>query len=774
MEATSLRQVKTDRARGVQVTIESPGGVAQSWKGDEEVGDISEEEYGLSGRQFMEAQSGGVAQDEALGGGAHRGGASGRRPPDDEVKEYFESQGGGPWEGKGTVPRNEDGTVDMEANHARIAKLRDQMQCFTVGTGRHRRFADILLSTDKPEDLRRWHLRDGGMSEADVENVLKKEQWSAQENIREQRFQKERSPHEAEQRSQWPLCAAWEAWEELLEGYPSALTVSVFLDRIHPKGGANVGYWGPRPPGVHEDGGRSTKESQEVVAGECDELKQSHKVAGFWDTPPFVSAFVHRVTAIPKTVDGEVVQDKWRVIHNPRRINALLRPLWCPTITLHHIMDMIFRAGRGCLISKEDDTKAFFSIPVRDEDHHLFGLHLPEQGYGYFNCLTMGSGSSPSLYSLKISLFKWIVKKYVRALHKIEGERCSETEQEAYVDDLVQVHCLKLLAKIVAEEDSLYSTTLEVAQSTMGEIKQLATRLGIVLAKKKSQPPSTTATVLGVVFDTVAFTVTISEARKAAILRQLADIAQRKSVVRVRLEELLGRLIFINQVAPCVKPFLCRLSAAMVKATWAVVKRTRKQWHQVRNTEVFVEVSDVIKDDLLSLHTYLLSWDRTELVLPDTWVQSVSTYCGATAGGDANLKGYGGFYDGYWFSAEWSEDDLALAQREKTLSITFLEALTQLRCVLTFGHLWRGKRILLACDNNGAVAIINKAFTSDCYMANIVRRLAIAGLSFKCDIKAKWIDTKTNKLCDLLSRGFVSQAVNEFKLDKKKRLPVQL
>jgi hypothetical protein len=145
-----------------------------------------------------------------------------------------------------------------------------------------------------------------------------------------------------------------------------------------------------------------------------------------------------------------------------------------------------------------------------------------------------------------------------------------------------------------------------------------------------------------------------------------------------------------------------------------------------------------------------------------------------TSGGDANLTSYGGVYEGYWFAASWSAADMANARRLKRLSITYLEALTQLRCVATFGHLWAGRRILLGCDNKGAVAVINNAFTSDPHMCEVVRGLALLGMRFKCDLRAAWLDTKSNRLCDLLSRGAVQQAASEFSLDPSKQLSVVL
>ena len=656
---------------------------------EEEEGDLIPTHCVVAAQEFvrieMEAQvqagspASSGAQESKEASGPRAASVSSKRPSDADVARLFHAQGGGPFPGMGTTPCNNDGSINIAANHARIAAIREKITASTVGTGRHLRYMDTLISSDPPEELRIHHLVLQGMSREGALALVAEEALSPKQKVQETLFQKARNARTTLPVSAWPLAQAWPQWEKRMKGHPSNLAVSLLIDRF--AHGANVAYYGPRSAGLRESPSRGSAATRAVVRKECKELQSLHKIvsSNAWKSPPFVSSFVHSVTAIPKKIDGEFVSGKHRVIHNPALVNKFQRLLWCPTMKFTSLTDAVFRARKGALISKEDDTKAFFSIPLRPADQHLFGLNLGEDGYGYFNCLTMGNGSSPALYGTKADMFMWILRHHVRAMKDPPSEPgVAETVGANYVDDFMFVHALEALTAQVGDARGL-DTPLAVANATMAEIRAIAKELKFEFADNKRQDPATISTLLGVVFDTIKGTLSISDARRQALRRQLQALSSSTQVLKKTCEELLGRLLFVNQVAPCIRPFLCRLTTAMVSATWAVVHKHKKQWHEVSNTEVYVPITPLLKEDFQALLEYLRTWNCTELILSDSWTPMSAYYCGATAGGDANLQGYGGVFEGYWFADTWSDADRAAAQRVERLSITYLEALTQLR-----------------------------------------------------------------------------------------------
>ena len=80
---------------------------------------------------------------------------------------------------------------------------------------------------------------------------------------------------------------------------------------------------------------------------------------------------------------------------------------------------------------------------------------------------------------------------------------------------------------------------------------QLFQKLGFIISAKKLVPPSTQATCLGVMFNSLAGTISISPAKLDQILGNIAERRRRKRCTKWQLQSLLGQLLYIYK---CVKP----------------------------------------------------------------------------------------------------------------------------------------------------------------------------------------------------------------------------
>ena len=81
-----------------------------------------------------------------------------------------------------------------------------------------------------------------------------------------------------------------------------------------------------------------------------------------------------------------------------------------------------------------------------------------------------------------------------------------------------------------------------------------------------------------------------------------------------------------------------------------------------------------------------------------------------------------------------------------------LEMLNILVALRIWGHKWQGKRIIIHCDNQAVVVVVNSGKTRDCVLAAIARNIAMIVATKDIDLKVVHIPGKENVVADALSR----------------------
>lgn len=69
-----------------------------------------------------------------------------------------------------------------------------------------------------------------------------------------------------------------------------------------------------------------------------------------------------------------------------------------------------------------------------------------------------------------------------------------------------------------------------------------------------------------------------------------------------------------------------------------------------------------------------------------------------------------------------------------------------------WGDKFKGKRILIFCDNEASVKVINSGSSKDAFMQNCLRELCFIAAIHQFEIRAKHILGEENRLADYLSR----------------------
>ena len=95
---------------------------------------------------------------------------------------------------------------------------------------------------------------------------------------------------------------------------------------------------------------------------------------------------------------------------------------------------------------------------------------------------------------------------------------------------------------------------------------------------------------------------------------------------------------------------------------------------------------------------------------------------------------------------------LPLSTRWQTQNIAYLEMVNILVALKVWHAQWAGLRVLIKCDNQAVVAILNNGKTRDPILAKYARNIFLWVSACNIDIKVVHVAGKLNPVADLLSR----------------------
>ena len=201
---------------------------------------------------------------------------------------------------------------------------------------------------------------------------------------------------------------------------------------------------------------------------------------------------------------------------------------------------------------------------------------------------------------------------------------------------------------------------------------------------------------LGIEIDTGAVELRLPE-RKLWELQELTqDWLGRRSYSKRDLQSLVGKLQHACKVVHPGRSFLRRMFELLGVAA--------KKHHHIRLNAAF-------RSDLLWWHTFLVSWNRTSY-LQELCPRPPDIHVYTNASG---LTGCGAVWDRNWFQVKWAGSKMA------HLPITQKEVLPVIQAFPTWGTEWQHLRVLIHCDNQAAVAVLNSGYSKDPFIMHLLR-----------------------------------------------------
>ena len=492
-----------------------------------------------------------------------------------------------------------------------------------------------------------------------------------------------------------------------LQRHPDRQFVQKIID--YATHGVPLGYTGDHTPRCHDSWPSIYKHYDEVFQSILKDLKLGRKIGPF-SHPPLRNFVASPLGAFVKH------SKKLRIIHDlswppGRSVNDGIahEDYKVKYISLDDITSIVKSMGKDTQLCKLDLHEAFKTIPVSPNDWELLGsmLYIKDNSgklipqYYFDTVLPFGCRSSPKLFN-----------DFADALEFIMHEN-GVTVCKHYLDD----YCT--FGK---------SNTNECANN-LNIMLRTCTDTGFEVNYNKVTKPDTVMEYLGIIIDTHKLELRISNERLEEIYCELCTWKEKRSCSKRKLLSLIGKLQFI---------------AGVVRPGRTFIRRMIDLSKGVKYLHYKVYLNKEFHKDLDWWLTYLYNWNGVSMFYDEHWLPNTALELYS----DASDIALGGYYGSHWYCLKFEGPWTYLRYK----SINYRELLAVVIAFCTWCTHFTQKRILFHCDNSSVVDIMNKGTSKSSDIMELVRTLLFQCAKNGCELRAEWIDTKTNFLADDLSR----------------------
>ena len=279
-------------------------------------------------------------------------------------------------------------------------------------------------------------------------------------------------------------------------------------------------------------------------------------------------------------------------------------------------------------------------------------------------------------------------------------------------------------------DDFMGIETPERVWQAYNTLENLLRDLGIIEAPDKAVPPSVIVEFLGVLFNFLEMTISVTPDRIRELSRELKNWTLHKTYTRRQLETLLGKLQFVSN---CVRPGRVMVLRLRERLPLSVADRnlvTQEMLKDIRWWEVFLPV-----------------YKGTSIM----WMEQINE-ADALIATDACMTGLGAVGCKQYFSVEVQQEWLT-----QGYTIAHLEMMAVLVALRVWKKQLHGCRFVINCDNQNVVNAIVNGFTRDMKMAVLLREFAFTCATGEFEVVPRYIRSQDNRLPDLLSRRYLHQ-----------------
>ena len=488
------------------------------------------------------------------------------------------------------------------------------------------------------------------------------------------------------------------------------------------RNGFSLEYCGPRDE-IHES------ENLKLTVGDKTELwnkimkeVKAKRYAGPYKRPPFKFYKQSPLGLVPKD-NGAATRLIFHLSHPRKLPKGRTEPISINGNTpevmtsvsypdLETAVRICLRLGKGCYFGKSDLKSAFRNLGIRPEDWNLLVMKAesPLDGETYYfvdKCLPFGASISCALF-----------QRFSDALAHITKHRNGSQDLVNYLDDYFFVAVMKMLC------DQHIQNFLNICDE-----------IGFPVSMDKTHWSTTNLSFLGILFDSIRQIVMIPAEKIQKARDVIVNLLQRKKATIKELQRLTGLLNFFGKCIVPARAFTRRLYALTAGYT------DKPHWH--------VRLTSDTKLDLQMWLTFLDDQTAYSRPFTDFSLEVTSEEINMYTDSSANEKlGCGGFCDTDWFALEWEADFITTFRP----SINYLELYAVTIAVVNWIHRFRGRHIVLFCDNMSVVSMINNTSSKCKNCMVLIRVIVLQGLLHNVKISARHVPGVNNQISDSLSR----------------------
>lgn len=397
-----------------------------------------------------------------------------------------------------------------------------------------------------------------------------------------------------------------------------------------------------------------------------------------------------------------------RLIHDASRPETVSINAFCPkeNVKYQSLQDAVDKIRPNYYLAKCDLSEAYRSVKIHPSNYKFTGLKWK---FSDPNSPSQDGGGFTYLYDTRLCFgarrAPYIFNKLTQAVVVMMKNKGYDVV--AFLDDFL-----------------LICETQTECLAAMQTLLKLLRELGFAINYSKLVTPTQRLTFLGVELDTVQMNLKLPKDKLHDLRESLLNMYGKPKTTRRDLQRLAGKLNWATQCIYGGVFYLRRLHD--------VIATLRSPWHRTRITRA-------MRADMEWWLTYLESFNGNVPMidprpLTPIYTDACLTSAGAVFGSDFVYYPWKG----------WPEATSCPINAKETLA--FEIALT------SWAHKLKDRKILIHCDNQCAVATINKGSSRNPVVMASLRRIFWLSVKFNFKIIAKYYSACENKIADAVSR----------------------
>ena len=375
-------------------------------------------------------------------------------------------------------------------------------------------------------------------------------------------------------------------------------------------------------------------------------------------------------------------------------------------------IQMCLKLGVQCYLAKSDMTSAFRNLGIRFLHWRflIMKAESPIDGVTYYfvdKCLPFGAAISCAHF-----------QRFSNAVAHIVRFKTKE--------DLVNYL-----------DDYLFAALMRAWCNKQVQIfLDICKRINFPVSMEKTFWGSTSITFLGLLIDAINQIVSVPVEKIKTALSLINQVLNKRNITLKQLQKIAGFLNFLGRAVVPGRAFTRRLYL-MTKGT-----QNLKPHHHLR-------IKPEIKKDLEMWSTFLQHPTCYSRPFLDFDVTNNATEISMFSDASRNRRlGFGSICQDSWTYLQW--DEVFMIKNDP--SIEYVELFAVLVSVKNWLDRFRNQRIVLFCDNQAVVSMINNNTSSCPNCLALIRILVLHSMIVNTRVFATYISSRANKSADLLSR----------------------